>query len=138
MTLRWVDPRRSRFVANLQAAAAASDFGEEAAAALHPRQEATTLLQLRQGATAALQLRQDVPAAQCDRRFHLSAVEAVTPAVDQQRAEPPALKIPVAHRPGVDMEKAGMRIPADAAAFHPPCRLHRLLEPRPEVDVESA
>src|SRR6266481_2933569 len=127
-----------RQLAGLQAAAAASDFGQKAPTAFHPWHEAATVLQLGQNATAAPQLRQDVPAAQCDCRFHLSAVEAVTPAVDQQRAEPPPLKLPVAHRPRVDVEKTGMRVPADAAALHPPGRLHCVLEPRPKMDVESA
>src|SRR6266851_3580249 len=125
-----------RQLANLQAAAAASDFGQTAAAALNSRQEAATVLQFRQSAPAALQFRQDVPAAQVDCRFHFSAVEAVTPVIDQQRAEPLALQIPVAHRPGVDMEKTGMRVPADTAALHPPGRLHCLLKPGVEMDVE--
>src|SRR6266851_3461042 len=126
--------RRRRFIAN-QSAAAARNLGQKTSAARNLWQEAATVRHLWQDATGALELWQG---AADTRRCLLFLAEAVTPAVDKKRAEPPPLKVPVAHRPGVDMEKTGMRVPADAAALHPPGRLHRLFEPRFEMDVERA
>ena len=50
--------------------------------------------------------------------------------------EPALFERPIAHRPGVNMDETGPRIPTDAAAFHRTCDPHRLLEPPVKADVE--
>jgi hypothetical protein len=68
----------------------------------------------------------------------LFVVEAKTLAIEEQRAEPVLVEVPVAHRSGVDMEEPGMGVPADAATMHRPCREHRFGESCPKTYVECA
>src|SRR5580704_16956552 len=68
----------------------------------------------------------------------LFVVEAETLAIEEQRAEPVLVEVPVAHRSRVDMEETGMRVPADAAALHRPCRENGFGESCPETHVECA
>ena len=48
------------------------------------------------------------------------------------------IEVPVAHRPGVHVHKAGMRIPADPAALHRAGRLHGVGELVPKMHIEGA
>ena len=82
---------------------------------LHSWDCAAAVLQCRQETAAALHLRQEITATGCSRRS-LFGVEAETLAVEEQRAEPVLVEIPVAHRSGVDMEEPGLGVSADAAA----------------------
>src|SRR5262249_25244395 len=54
----------------------------------------------------------------------------------QEAIQPAFVEGPIPHRSGVDMDKAGMRVPADAAAFHGAGRGHRVGEPRSKMQVE--
>src|SRR5205085_10873695 len=65
-------------------------------------------------------------------------VEAHPLAADQQGSKVGVVEVPVAHRAGIDMHKARMRIPADAAALHRARRLHRLGELVAKMHVEGA
>src|ERR1700674_5758401 len=56
----------------------------------------------------------------------------------EQAIEALAIERPVAHWPAVEMEKTGMRVPADPTALHRARRLHRLLEAGLETDIERA
>jgi len=45
---------------------------------------------------------------------------------NKKAVEPAFVECPVPHRPGIDMDKAGMRVLTDAAALHRPGFGHRL------------
>ena len=59
------------------------------------------------------------------------------PIIEEQRAEPRLIKVPIAHGAAVDMQEARTRVPADAAAFHPPRSPHRVLGGRAAMGYVS-
>jgi hypothetical protein len=64
-------------------------------------------------------------------------IEPQPAAIEYQEAVKAALvEGPVAYRPGIDVDKTRMRIPADTAALHRPGSGHRIGKPRFEANVE--
>ena len=69
----------------------------------------------------------------------MRAIDRRTAGAEQQQIVESALvESPVPHRPGVDMDKARMRIPPDAAAPHRAGRFHRLGELRVEAKIKRS
>ena len=69
---------------------------------------------------------------------HSVIVAAKVPALEKQRAKPPLIEVPVAHRSGVDVQEPGPWVPADTATLHRPRCPHRGGEPRSEMNIERA
>src|SRR5271168_1463118 len=56
----------------------------------------------------------------------------------QEAIEPAFVERPIPHRSGIDVDKAGMRVPPDAAALHRAGLCHRLGEIRVDAYVKRA
>src|ERR1700736_943240 len=75
----------------------------------------------------------------CTRQLLAGPVEPQPATVKYQEAFESALvESPVPYRPGIDVDKTRLRIPADTAALHRPGFGHRIGKLRFEADVERA